>query len=282
MRRDASLTRLIVYGCVVLALVAFTPMTRAGANIGIVLDVTGEWRLFENGRDVGKIERGQAVTSMSSVRPRSDHGRIVIHLSDDRVIRCEVGDLKGCRQPLVIRRRSSFAGRFFKAVAYLITRQPSLYEIAMARGHAEDTLGKDEHLLEAVLAFDGTKINLGAAFQKMPPGRYRLRLVPAKGEPDRLKTTAFEINWDAGTASPISASGLPPGLYRILVLDGRDEPTGSDSWVLICDAREFPRTSAKFRMAVTWADRWHGGAAHTAGRTFLRAYLDNLTQPTGK
>lgn len=263
------------HACAVLALLVFAPQASAAANIGRVLGVSGEWRLWENGRDVGKIELGQAVTSMSTARPRSDEGWLVIHLSDDRIIRCEVGNLGACARPLVLNRRSAGRGRFFAAIAFLLTRQPELYEIVMSRGRDEDSLR------EAVVVLDRGTVDLGPVFGKTRESRYHLRLSPVRPDPTRKKFDTLVVDWRPGASSKVTVAGLTPGLYRVLLLDERkdDEPTGDEAWILVSDARQFPKVSAKFQEAVEWSRGWREGAAGRAERTFLRAYLDSLTQP---
>jgi hypothetical protein len=275
MRVRISLPRWGIRACVALSLLAFAPQARAAANIGRVLDVSGEWRLWENGRDVGKIELGQAVTSMSTARPRSDEGWLVIHLVDDSVIRCEVGNLGACARPLVLNGRPAGGGRFFRAIVYLLTRQPELYEIVMSRGRDEDSLR------EAVVVLDRGTIDLGPVFGTMREGRYHLRLSPASPDPTRKKFDPLVFDWRQGASSKVTVAGLTPGLYRVLMLDEQkdDEPTGVDAWILVSDVRQFPKVSAKFQEAVEWSREWRGGAARRAERTFLRAYLDSLTQP---
>jgi hypothetical protein len=253
----------------------FAPQARAAVNIGRVLDVHGEWRLWENGRDVGKIELGQAVTSMSTARPRSDEGWLVIHLIDDRIIRCEVGNLGACARPFVLNGRSAGRGRFFRAIAFLLIRQPELYEIVMSRGRDEDGLR------EAVVALDRGTVDLAPVFEKMRESRYHLRLSPVRPQPTRKKFDSLVFDWRQGASSKVTVAGLTPGLYRVLLLDEQkdDEPTGVDAWILVSDARQFPKVSAKFQEAVEWSREWHEGAARRAERTFLRTYLDSLTEP---
>lgn len=275
MRVRSSSPRLNVCALAALALLAFAPEARANANIGRVLDVYGEWRLWENGRDVGRIERGQAVTSMSTARPRSDEGWLVIHLIDDRVIRCQVGDLGACARPLVLNRRSAGRGRFFTAIALLLVRQPELYALVMSRGR------DDDDLREAVVAIDRGAVDLGPVFETMREGRYHLRLSPVRPDMTRKKFDPFVFDWKRGASSKIIVAGLTPGLYRVLLLDESkdNEPTGADAWILVADAGQFPKISAKFQQAVEWSRGWHEGIARRAERTFLRAYLDSLIRP---
>lgn len=275
MRVRISLPRWGIRACAALALLVFASQARAAANIGRVLDVSGEWRLWENGRDVGKIELGQAVTSMSTARPRSDEGWLVIHLIDDRIIRCEVGNLGACARPLVLNGRSAGRGRFFTAIAFLLIRQPELYEIVMSRGRDEDSLR------EAVVVLDRGTVDLGPVFGTMREGRYHLRLSPVRPDPTQKKFDPLVFDWRRGASSKITVAGLTPGLYRVLLLDEQkdDEPTGVDAWILVSGVGQFPKVSSKFQEAVEWSHGWHDGAARRAERTFLRAYLDSLTQP---
>lgn len=275
MRVSTSSPRWGVCALAALALLAFASQARANANIGRVLDVYGEWRLWENGRDVGRIERGQAVTSMSTARPRSDEGWLVIHLIDDRVIKCQVGDLGACAQPLVLKARSAGRGRFFTAIELLLVGQPGLYEIVMARGREEDDLR------EAVVALDRGAVDLGPVFETAREGRYHLRLSPVRPDATRKKFAPFVFDWRRGASSKVAVAGLTPGLYRVLLLDESkdDEPTGADAWILVGDVGQFPKASAKFQQAVEWSRGWHEGDARRAERTFLRAYLDSLTRP---
>lgn len=269
-----SLPRGCACACAAFALLVLASPARASANIGRVLDVSGEWSLWENGRDVGRIERGQAITSMSTARPRSDEGVLVIHFIDDRVVRCEVGNLGACARPLTLRGRSPGRGRYFTAIGYLLLRHPELYELVMSRGRDEN------ELQEAVLLLDRGEIDLGPVFVMMPRGRYRLRLSHVRQEGTRIRFDAFDFNW-RGVPSKVSIPGLTPGLYRVLLLDELkdDEPKGADVWVLVSDARQLPKVSARFQEAAEWSRGWHEGAARKAGRVFLRAYLDSLARP---
>ena len=275
MRVNTPLPRWGVRVRATLALLVFASQARAAANIGRVLDVSGEWRLWENGRDVGKIERGQAVTSMSTARPRSDEGLLVIHLMDDRVIRCEVGNLGACARPLVLNGRSAGRGRFFTAIGLLLMRQPELYELVMSRGQDDDSLR------EAVVVLDRGAVDLGPVFEQMRESRYHLRLTPVRQDAARKKFEPFVFDWRKGASAKVTIAGLTPGLYRVLMLDEwkDNEPTGADAWILVSDVEQFPKVSAKFQGAVTWSRGWHEGAARRAERTFLRVYLDSLMKP---
>lgn len=275
MRVRTSWPRRGVWAFAALALLACASQARANTNIGRVLDVSGEWRLWENGRDVGRIERGQAVTSMSTTRPRSDEGWLVIHLIDDRVIRCQVRDLGPCARPLVLRGRSAGSGRFFRAIAYLLIRHPELYEVVMSRGTDED------ELREAVVVLERGAVELGPVFEAAREGRYHLRLSPVRPDPTRKKFDPFIFDWRRGASSKVVVAGLTPGLYRVLLLDEAkaNEPTGADAWILVSDVGQYPKISAKFQQAVGWSRGWHEGDARRAERTFLRAYLDSLTRP---
>lgn len=260
--------------CVTLALIAFPSVAGAAVNIGVVLDVSGEWVLFENGKDVGRIQRGQGVTDGSTVRPRSDEGWVVILLKGDKVIKCEVDDLKDCKQPLHVPQGASFLGQFWSAVSRLLLNNEIIWDRIFTRSPGED--GPQE----AVVNFDGGQVDVGPAFRKMPLGRYHLRFIPVRPDGPRTKINPVSLSWEQSAHATLSVPGLRPGLYRLLLLDQRkdDEPSGLEAWVLVSDAEQFQKTSARFRQAQTWSQRWSKGAARDAGHTFLRVYLDYLNQ----
>lgn len=259
-----------------LALISFPLITYAGVNIGVVLDVTGDWVLFEEGKAVGNIQKGQAVTEGSTARPRSDEGGIVILLNNDSVIKCEVGNLRECRQPLTLHGKPSRLGRFWASVSHFLFKPEFVGALTRAVGQ--------DGPREAVLSLDGEQVDVGPSFKTMPPGRYSLRFVPLKPGATRKGHASVVFNWEPNAPSKISVPGLTQGLYRMLLLDEKkdNEPSSLEAWVLVSGVKQFQITSPKFREAQTWSEGWSTGAAQDAGRTFLRAYLSYLTQPGQK
>jgi hypothetical protein len=274
MQRKTSLPLWARHVCVTLALIAFPLVAGAAVNIGVVLDISGEWVLFENGKDVGRIQRGQGVTAGSTVRPRSDEGWVVILLKGDRVIKCEVDDLRDCKQPLTLPRGPSFIGQFWSAVSHLIFNDETIWDGIFTRSPGED------NPQDAVVDFDGGQVDVGPIFRGMLPGRYHLRFIPVKPDGLRSNINPVTLNWEQSAHDKISVPGLTPGLYRLLLLDQSkdDEPSGLEAWVLVSDAEQFQKTSARYRQAQNWSQKWSKGAARDAGHAFLRVYLDYLNR----
>lgn len=273
---NGSFCRLGLYLVIGFALVTFTVTTYARADVGWVMDVSGEWHLIEDGRDVGTIERGQAITSGSIVRPQTDRGRIVIHLHDDRVIVCDAANLGECSRPLVLPRKPSVVGQFFAAFRHLISVRSPVWDFAGSR-LPRDRRGE---LMEAVVKFNDGKIDLSPAFEKMRPGLYPLRLVPVGGVNAKQKLAPIVFKWEPGGPSNLSVPGITAGLYRLLLLDETkdNEPSGLEVWLLVTGSKRFPQTSARFQKARVWTQRWREKAGRDAQHTFLRGYLDHLSQ----
>ncbi len=259
--------------CAALALLTVPAPARAVAHVGLVLDVTGEWVLYEGGKVVGKIERGQGLPDGGTVRPvPPGEGWIVILLHNDQVTRCEAGNLRDCQRPFGRSRKTSRVGRFYAAIVNLILSRDPDYESAAPR--APDQEGPRE----AVLSLDGGQVDLMPAFEHARAGRYRLLFAPVGRAAAGEQLTPVALNWKRGGTAKVAVKGLKPGLYRLLLLDATkdDEPSGAQAWVLVTDAAWFAKTSAAFGEASAWSRGWQARGSREAERIFHRAYLDNL------
>jgi hypothetical protein len=247
-------------------------------HVGLVLDVKGDWVLFNNGQTIGKVERGQGIPQGSTVRPEPPgSGWVVIHLNNDDVIRCEAGNLGRCRRPLVSGKSSS-SGRFWAAIVNIVLGRGVIFEETLVRAP------KGKGPQEAVMRLDGGQVDLSPAFQQAPPGRYHLLFTHVERDAPRESFAPVTLNWKPGIPSKVSVRGLSPGLYRLLLLDETkgDEPSGVEAWVLISDAERFPESATAFREAVTWSEKWNARGSRDAQSIFQRAYLNYLAQPSHK
>jgi hypothetical protein len=264
---------------IALSVFVFALATHAAVNVGRVLDVSEEWRQIENGRDVGKVQRGQGIESGNILRPRTDRGRVVIHLRNDRVITCEANELKECG-PFVLSRQSSVLGRFFGAISILISPWSGDIVPVITRPP-----GDHQGLLqEAVVEIDGGKLDLSPAFERMRAGHYFVRVVRMNGDSVDRRLDQVEVKWESDLSLRLSVPEMAPGLYRLLLLDEtRDhEPAGAQAWILVSDPKRFQKNSSEFHQALIWTRQWSERSGPNAQQVFLRSYLNYLIQPHRK
>ena len=259
--------------CAALLLLTVPAAPRAVQHVGLVLDVRGEWVLYEGGKVVGRVEPGQGVPAGGTVRPTPPGtGWVVILLPNDRVIKCEAGNMGDCRRPFGPGRKPSGFGRFYAAVINLFSGKGLEYESAAPR------TPHSTRLREAVLGLDADQVDLAPVFEQAGEGRYHLLFTAAGRDAHGEPFPTVALNWKRGGAAKVAVRGLKPGLYRLLLLDEtmRDEPSGPEAWVLVTDAARFAAASAAFGEARAWSERWRARGSGDAERIFLRAYLDSL------
>lgn len=164
--------------------------------------------------------------------------------------------------------KAGFWGNLIAAAAPLFANDPPRYVTPVARG-------LEAELADGVAELQGDRVDLAPAFQGVDPGTYRLRLESLSGQG---ASTPVQLQWSGTGPASIPASGMQPGLYRLVRLTPNGEPTGLDAWLLVRNPERFARDSAAFQSAVEATKNWPDDVDARAPRTLLRAYLDSLSR----
>jgi hypothetical protein len=150
----------------------------------------------------------------------------------------------------------------------LFSEAPSRYFTAASRGLEGD-------LKEVVVPLTRPEVDLAPAMTDLSAGVYWVRFEALGG--DVFRTAPTQLEWPSKQAL-VSAAGLKPGLYRLVLVDESGEPTGAESWILLCDTQDCSRTSAMFQDIVHTVSTWPANTDPAAIRAVLRASLDALAK----
>jgi hypothetical protein len=83
----------------------------------------------------------------------------------------------------------------------------------------------------------------------------------------------------------VPAPGLQFGLYELVLLEhqnGAYSPTDVTAWILISRPNAYAKSLASYEQAVALTRTWGNEVTPEAARSFLRAYLDELTRKSVK
>jgi hypothetical protein len=135
-------------------------------------------------------------------------------------------------------------------------------------------------LREAILGIEPQGIDLGPMLAPARKDSYRLLF-------QKASRTNAGMDWglvktvDVSWPPQIPVTGLTPGLYKVLELDRRGEPTGSDAWVLLVTPDVYAKTFASFAAAQNLVEGWSKNFDREWSRSFARAYLAEIAETTG-
>jgi hypothetical protein len=168
-------------------------------------------------------------------------------------------------------------GNVWDAVVHLFSGNPEKYMVAASRG-------LEPGLVDAVVAQQNSSVDLSPAFRELPAAQYWVKLESVNAAKSKPASAILELRFVPQHAAVIPASSIPPGLYRLILVDKSGEPAGSDSWILISPPKKYPSTSQAFQLAVQKSSSWPDAMDPSAVRALLRAYLESLSisGPQGK
>jgi hypothetical protein len=113
---------------------------------------------------------------------------------------------------------------------------------------------------------------------------YYLKFEPLflKGSARRERSLGpVPFRWAPSNSDFLTVDGLSIGLYRVSLLAKVGEnyqETGSDAWVLFCDASRYDALGSSYLNAVTLTQTWGTHVKPNTVRSFLRAELDLLSK----
>jgi hypothetical protein len=164
---------------------------------------------------------------------------------------------------------SGFVADLSDTLARLLSAQPERYMVASSRG-IEDELN------DAVVPLDNGEADLSVVFRGMPAGKYyvEFQAVDARVVRGAPLPVVSAKNQKAVVAGP----ALHPGLYKVLLVDQKGEPAGSDAWIVLAAAADYPVKAAAFQKALEESAKLPAEMDPSATRALLRAYLESLSE----
>jgi hypothetical protein len=135
--------------------------------------------------------------------------------------------------------------------------------------------GLESQLKEAVVPLAGDRVDISAVFQDVDSGSYRVRFESVSGG---MRTPTLQVDWTKGTSVSVTIPGVTAGLYKLQLLDGNGQQTGSDAKVLINEPEDFKKNRAAFQEALDATKKWPDEVDARAPRAFLRQVLDGLSR----
>lgn len=143
--------------------------------------------------------------------------------------------------------------------------------------------GRSPHgkLREAVVPIRGQEVDLAPVFAEMDAGTYyvRVEMRTADGKPIGRSTKPVGVKRGAAMSSPIPVSNLEPGLYELILLEGRGNeylPTGLTAWFLAIDIDQYKQSANLFREAKRLTSTWRKEVDEGMTRGYLKALLIHL------
>jgi len=257
-----------------------TVAARAQEKIGYVFDVKGEWSL--DGNPSTRLGRAAALPSGGVIRLRAASGVgtnyiVVADISGVVIGRRECDEPESCQPvvlPRTVRRSPSMLSRLYARIMDRFGRRPDTYAAAISRSAGGE-------MQEAVVLLAEGKVDLSPAFEKMGAGKYLLR-VESLGDGSGETAGPLEFAWNpVGENAVMEVKGLRQGLYRLSLLDAKDlQPLGGgmDAWILVCEPDTYRDTSSDFREVSGQTAAWKSQVSRATVRSFLRAYLDELSE----
>jgi hypothetical protein len=254
-----------------------------GSQLGIVIGLTGD--LMDGSRHLSLGDRVRVedkITLALKTAPETisklPPGALTVWFEGHRpdTYACVPGQPKECTVPNQIylsandpAPQKSLKDKILDSAASIFPKEPSRYFAAASRG-------LEGELKEAVVPLQGPQVDVAPAFADLSTETYGLRF-ESLGESGR-KTAPTQVRWQPGKPALVSASGLKPGLYRLILLEQSGELAGSEAWLLLSAPPEYSTASATFQEVVNTVATWPASADPSAIRAVLRASLDALSR----
>jgi hypothetical protein len=157
--------------------------------------------------------------------------------------------------------------RWFNSIENRLQADPNKYMTAASRG-------LEAELDEAVVPLTGTQLDLGAVFKDMDDGDYSVVLAPvSRGGP---AGRPLHLRYKRGASALVSAAGIVPALYNVILTDQSGAPLGNEAWALARSPSNYAAASSDFAQLVAASQKWPEEMDSSATRAILRAYLDQL------
>ncbi len=254
----------------------------ASAQQAIVGRVTNEWQLTEKDQKGNqKLQFLHSYVLNANACAEGKGGSLVMLINnEEHSYACDDGPSKdhGCDilhdgfkcVRHIVPAQAGFVRGLTAAVAPLL-KEETRYITAVARG-------LEAEMADSVVPLQGDRVDLALAFREMDPGTYRVRFESLSGS--KWQSAAVQLQWSGSGPAAVSPPGIQPGLYRLVRLNPKDEPAGTDAWVLVSGPDRFAKDSTAFQSAVATTRKWRDDLDARAPRAILRAYLDSLSRET--
>jgi hypothetical protein len=154
-------------------------------------------------------------------------------------------------------------------VAKVLPEAPSRYFSAASRG-------LEGEVKEAVVPLQGSQVDIAAALNDLSAGMYSVRF-ESLGE-IASNPIAAQVRWQPSQPALVPKARLRPGLYRLTLLEGPDEPEGSEAWILLSGPQKYSTDAGAFQGVQDTIASWPKSADPMAIRAVLRASLEALSQ----
>ena len=230
------------------------------SQIGFVLAIEGSWT-----GDGMPLNRGEAVFAGAVINPSVrqpasvKHPRILVVLLDgthlSRTCDQGIGDCAKAplRLPQSIDADRSIGSKLLAIAARLFLQEPQRYLEAMSRSGSVLAADFSDSLGER----SGGHLDLSLLFSNVPPGGYRVDLIPIDSEGRAISEAShsIDIKWD-GTEGTGKA-GIAPGLYRCRIFHNETDDQGeitSDVWLLVLGKERFTIAAAAYANFVRTAN----------------------------
>jgi len=136
----------------------------------------------------------------------------------------------------------SLISRLGRAFRELYSHRDTMPVSAISRG--------SEHLRQAVLAFDGSQLDLKDAVRPIDPGTYTVSLRPIETAhstpPGRVSGS---VNWDPPGVTSASFPALSPGIYELAMASSEGDSLGSVA-VLVASPADYPAKHKSFEASL--------------------------------
>ncbi len=163
---------------------------------------------------------------------------------------------------------SAFVADISDTLARLLTAQPERYMVASSRGIEDD-------LNDAVVPLENGQTDLTAVFHDMPAGNYYVEFQAV--EAAQVRGAPLPVVLAKNQTVSVSAPSLHPGLYKVLLVDQKGEPAGSDAWIVLAASANYSVKAAAFQKALEESAKLPAEMDPSATRALLRAYLESLS-----
>jgi len=246
-------------------------------NSGKVVGIIGQWNLLDpkKGEKPGaELHFGYTIGLNSCVV--GDGGTLTVQFgTTPNVYTCEGKADPPCEQPI---------GK--KCARHIVPQADKSWTVSLAEAfHTmfNDTdryvtpvsRGLEPHLVDAVLAVRGERVDLAPAFTRVDSGTYKVRIEALS---QQKPTSIVQVEWTGKGPASVAVSGIRPGLYRLVLLNAQTEVAGPDAWVLVDAPERFAQDSASFHSAEEETKSWPDEVDPRVPGAVLRAYLDTLAK----
>jgi hypothetical protein len=249
------------------------------SRVGLVTEVSGSWSLYTPGKQVS-VARGNCLPGGAWLLKKSKGASIAIAFLDGSSCRTPLSAgsspaAKLCPKPLrlpdSIIQDKALAERILLSAKRLLSAPEGTYVSTLSRGNGESSMR------DAILAIEPHGIDLSPVLALLPKQTvllaFQRKIGESKGGIDWELFQQIEV-WQP---LRIPITKLTPGLYRILKLDSRREPTGAQAWILLVTPEAYLKAEASFEEVQGVADKWAKGLDRDWTRDLCRAYLDQIT-----